>query len=171
MMPSGQDVARRFPNLARHCRDEDLTAIVARMTLRQLEPGEHLLEEGAVSDRVYFLLDGSLVVTLALAAGSVEAGRFGPGTVFGEVALLDPGPATATVTASEPAAVLVLGRDALDDLRVHHPRAASSVLHALAHVLSERIRRASDWLGELRGSQPAPQTTLLGALRALLGLP
>jgi CRP-like cAMP-binding protein len=169
--PSRQEFAARFPHLAEHCRHEDLAAILDQMTLRKLSPGERLIEEGAVSDRVYFLLDGTLVVTLSLARGSAEAGTFGPGTIFGEVALLDPGPATATVAAAGPATVLGLARAAVDELRVAHPRAASSVLHALAFVLTERIRRASDWLGQLRGHAPAPRTTLLDAFRALLGLP
>jgi len=171
MTPSGQEFAARFPHLARHCRDEDLAAILEKMTLRRLAPGERLIEEGTLADRVYFLLEGNLVVTLAVAMGSAEAGTFGPGTIFGEVALLDPGPATATVAAAGPASVLGLARVAVEELRAAHPRAASSVLQALAFVLSERIRRASDWLGELRGHAPAHRITLLGAFRALLGLP
>lgn len=143
--------------------------MLSRMTLLRLQPREHLLEEGAVSDRVYFLLDGTLEVTLAVTTGAATAGTFGPGAVLGEVALLDPGPATATVTATAPATLLGLGRDALEGLRADHPRAVSSILHALAAVLSQRIRRATDWLGELRGVPAQPPPTLMGALRALIG--
>jgi hypothetical protein len=67
--------------------------------------------------------------------------------------------------------VWCLGRGAVDDLRSAHPRAASSVLQALAHVLSERIRRGTEWLGELRGHTTPRRPTLMGAFRALIGLP
>ena len=69
--------------------------------------------------------DGKLINTL------------GPGDFFGEIALLDGGPRTATVTADEPCRLLVLTHREFHALMDEFPNVGAEVLTALAH----RIRR------------------------------
>ena len=61
----------------------------------------------------------------------------GPGDFFGEIALLDGGPRTATVTADEPCRLLVLTHREFHALMDEFPKVGAEVLTALAH----RIRR------------------------------
>jgi CRP/FNR family cyclic AMP-dependent transcriptional regulator len=61
----------------------------------------------------------------------------GPGDFFGEIALLDGGPRTATVTADEPSRLLVLTHREFHTLMDEFPEVAAQVLNSLAH----RIRR------------------------------
>jgi CRP-like cAMP-binding protein len=79
-----------------------------------------------------------------LVSGSVRVERdgnrlntLGPGDFFGEIALLDGGPRTATVTAEEPSRLLVLTHREFHSLMEEFPAVAAEVLNSLAH----RIRR------------------------------
>ena len=89
--------------------------------------------------------------------------------VLGEIALMDPGPATATVTATEVGSLVVLARDALEVLAFRSPALAAALLGELARATSARIRRATGELDRARGL-PAAEKTETGWLAALRGL-
>ena len=106
----------------------------------------------------------------AMGSGPVEMGAYGAGTVFGEVALLDPGPASASVSATSASRTLALSRASLDELRASHPRVASAILHAFAHVLTERLRSGEAYLARLHKHEEPRRRSFMDALRGLLGL-
>jgi hypothetical protein len=87
---------------------------------RRLEPGETLVEEGDPGEHLYLLLDGVVVVEV----GGEEIAEMGPGTVFGERALLEGGRRTSTVRARTPVRVAVVAGDAVE--RGHLEELASS---------------------------------------------
>jgi CRP-like cAMP-binding protein len=92
------------------------------------------IQKGRVAVRVTTALGD--VVTLTV---------LGPGDVFGEQALLEPGPArTATAVALEPVEVLALHRDRFEDVRRRYP----SVDRMLVEVLAAQVRRLSASLVE-----------------------
>jgi CRP-like cAMP-binding protein len=86
--------------------------------VQQGEPGHEcfVIVEGTAS----VLIDGSQVNTL------------GPGDHFGELALLDGGPRTATVVASSPIKVLVIGQRQFASLLEQVPEIARKMLQSLA---------------------------------------
>ena len=69
----------------------------------------------------------------------------GPGEMFGELSLFDPGPRTATATALTDATLLGLGHQALRPWLTGRPEVAESLLQALA----QRLRRTNDALADL----------------------
>ena len=66
-----------------------------------------------------------------------------PGDFFGEMALLEQLPRTATATATERSKLHLLYRSKLDNLLHSHPRVGITVMTHLAQLLSSRLRRAS----------------------------
>ena len=62
---------------------------------RTLEPGDTLVEQGAPGDELYLVLDG----VLAVEVDGQEVAEIGPGAIVGELALLEGGTRTATLTA------------------------------------------------------------------------
>lgn len=170
-MPSSADLAHHFPSLSDEAGKRGLDAIYVHSAPRELAAGATLIEAGKAADSVYFLVSGRLDVTLPFGDQKVEVGTFGPGSVLGEVAVLDPAPASATVVAGQASVVLELKRDALAELENENPRAASAVLHTLTRTLVERTRMATDRLDELRGqSGEAPRhTRLVDVVRHLFG--
>lgn len=69
--------------------------------------GEVVIRQGEPAVEFYVVADGAAVVS----RDGREVRRLGPADAFGEIALLDPGPRTATVTTTAPTRLLVLDRD------------------------------------------------------------
>jgi MFS family permease len=69
--------------------------------------GEAVIRQGEPARDFYVLASGAAAVS----RDGQEVRRLSPGDAFGEIALLEPGPRTATVTTLEPSRLLVLDRD------------------------------------------------------------
>jgi CRP-like cAMP-binding protein len=74
---------------------------------------------------------------------------FSPGTVFGEVALLDREARSATVEADEELVCYVLTRENFDKLTAEHPAVAIKLLTNLGREISGRLRRANRTIYQL----------------------
>lgn len=92
------------------------------------------------------LLAGATAVLVAAGVAPAATDRFkrlaiyGPGTVFGEIAFLDPGPRAAEAVAVRPSELLVLGRADFNQLRIDYPDAAIALLLALSRLQSRSLR-------------------------------
>ncbi|MEM6825341.1 MAG: Crp/Fnr family transcriptional regulator [Pseudomonadota bacterium] len=86
---------------------------------RQLEKGEVLFEQGDKGETLYAILDGALEISVISEDGrKLSLDMLTDGALLGEIALFDPGPRTATVTALKPTRVLgVSNRDVLLELQ------------------------------------------------------
>jgi len=118
-------------------------SVRALMQRREYPAGEAIFRQGEEGDALYIILRGSASVHMRLPAGDVRLVTFSPGTVFGEMALLDRERRSATVTADEPLACFVLERARFDRLRAEHPRIALAILANMAREMSLRMRRAN----------------------------
>jgi CRP-like cAMP-binding protein len=90
--------------------------------------GVRLCGEGAAGYSFFVLVDGNALVT----SDGTELGTLGPGDFFGEVAILDGGRRTATVTTTSPARLLVLFGTEFRQLQQAHPAIASQLEAAMA---------------------------------------
>lgn len=95
---------RRVPLFAQ-CGPKELAFIATQVEDLDFPTGKELCREGQSGGDFFIILSGSAVVTRQ---GS-EINRLGPNDFFGEIALLDHGPRTATVTTDSPTRCLVLG--------------------------------------------------------------
>jgi SulP family sulfate permease len=97
-----------------------------------------------MGDSLYVIVRGSASVRLQLRdGGDRRLVTFSPGTVFGEMALLDRGPRSATVTADETLVCFTLDRARFDELSIAHPRIGMTLLSNLGRELVSRMRRAN----------------------------
>jgi len=111
---------------------EIATELAERATERTVAEGESILVAGSVGRELYAVIEGSADV---MNDGGVAA-QLEAGTIVGELALLDPAPRNATVTATSPCRVLVIERDTLLDLAEQRPQ----VMVEIARVLAGRLR-------------------------------
>jgi hypothetical protein len=98
----------------------------SKPTIRKLNQGDALVEQGESGDELFLLLDGVLSVEVD---GNALA-EVGPGAILGERALLKGGKRTATLRALTPIRVAVVGADqvspeALGELATGHRREES----------------------------------------------
>ena len=92
-----------------------------------------LAQQGEVGHEFFFVLDGHLMVL----DGRTPIASLGPGDFFGEIALLDGRPRTATVRAEGITRLLVINHREFHSLMDEFPSVRTAVLEAVA----ERLRR------------------------------
>lgn len=134
------DFEDRFQSLADRLEHEELRALLDGLLPQELNAGETLITAGTGTDALFLVWDGRLDVTLP---GRTDAAAIERGDYLGEVSLLSPGPATASVHAIEPATVLSFTPQALADLAAVHPHAAAAVMAELVRTLARRVRRST----------------------------
>jgi len=115
-----------------------------RLGLIQSYPAETpIISRGETSDSVYLLLSGVATVSVSSPSGARHRlATLGPGTTFGELALMDSGPRSADVHADTAVTCLAIPLDTLrrdpglQSLRLH-------LVEILAQDLADRLRRAN----------------------------
>jgi len=106
------DLLKKVPLFA-HCSPTSLESAAANTDEVDVVAGRMLIRQGEPSDTFYVLLDGEADVVI----GGESRRKLGPGDFFGEISMLDRGPATATVTTTRPSRMMVMShmqfRDAI----------------------------------------------------------
>lgn len=125
---------RRVPLFAA-CTDKQLQFIAGRVEELDLAAGSVLCREGLSGGDFFILLSGRAEVS---AAGTTLR-ELGAGEFFGEIALLDNGPRTATVTVTQQTRALVLGPAQFRDVLHQNAEIAVSMLYAVV----KRLRAGS----------------------------
>jgi CRP/FNR family transcriptional regulator len=99
---------------------------------------------------MYLVYQGTMIVSKRV-TGSVEQvlARIPTADFFGEMALFDRSPRSATLQAESDVTLLVLNRESLDRLVEANPRAAAALFHALLQVFIERLRASGDLVAEV----------------------
>lgn len=116
-------------------------AFDASLVSVHLAPGEVLCEQGEHDDRLFVLDAGLLEVCVFSAEGrKLSLNLLRPGSVFGEIALFDPGPRTAQIEAIEPSHVKYIRQSRLMEAVAARPSLAADLLS----LAGKRLR----WLAQ-----------------------
>jgi CRP-like cAMP-binding protein len=118
--------------LFERCTKTELRALQGVATPLSVLPGTVLTREGERGREFFVVVAGKAEATRS----GVSIGTFGPGSFFGEMALLDHKPRTATVTAVEPTTILVITEQSFSALVETVP----SVDRKIMAVLAQRLR-------------------------------
>jgi CRP/FNR family transcriptional regulator len=126
---------------------DDLERIADLAVPREFEPGQVVFREGDSSDTCYIVRDGHARAIRTHGDGrTITLATFGPGDIFGELALFEDERRSATVEAIELTGVVaVLGPD-MRRLMVEHPGISARLVIALGRRLretNERLTRQS----------------------------
>jgi CRP-like cAMP-binding protein len=121
--------------------DEDARrALWARMRRQKYARGEVIFHEGDLGHALHLIVKGHVAVRVSTPRGDQAILRvLGPDQVFGEFAVISPGPRSATVTALEPTETMLLDRQAFNELRKRRP----SLDDMLLELSIAEIRRLS----------------------------
>jgi CRP/FNR family cyclic AMP-dependent transcriptional regulator len=161
--------------LFEHVSDEDRARLAEFIDIAQLAAGETLFRAGEPGESLYVVRSGEVELFIRDTAGQkIALAIAGAGEVFGELALLDRGPRTATAIALTDCELLELDRDDLLLLFQKSPNAALRLLAAMSHMtrkadellrtrvsrnvneeVEEKIsplQRVADWISWFSGS-------------------
>ena len=120
------------------CSGTQLRTIRRSVEEVQVPAGKVLCEEGAVGREFFFIVDGTATVR----RGGRKAATLSPGQYFGELALLDRKPRSATIVADTPMTLLVLDQRHFNGLLDAIPALSHKLLVAMAGRLREADQRA-----------------------------
>jgi CRP/FNR family cyclic AMP-dependent transcriptional regulator len=139
------EVLKRAPLFA-GLDDEAAAALSSAMGTIKLNKGEVLFREGDAEDRLYIVLSGKIKLGRSGSAGRENLlAILGPGQMFGELSLFDPGPRSSTATAVTACVLRTLEHDELMGWLTGRPEVSLGLLAQLAG----RLRRANDVLADL----------------------
>jgi glutaminase len=129
---------------------DDRAALAPLLVTEHYAAGEHILREGEPADRLCLLVEGRASGLVRVGQGDDAHDRrvrtFGPGTLFGEAAVLEGGQRPTDVVADDACTVLSLGREALAGLETTRPEVYAHLVAGLARSLSELLHQAVDEL-------------------------
>jgi CRP/FNR family cyclic AMP-dependent transcriptional regulator len=138
-MTTTSDVLRSIP-LFQGMTDRSVEAIEGLAEETAYPSGALLVREGDPGDSFIVIVTGRATVD----RGDQPIRELSAGDFLGEISLIDGGPRTATVTAVEPIAALVIQRDGFDRLMNRYPSVRLEILTALTQRLRERTPAISD---------------------------
>lgn len=156
-MPITTELLSRVP-LLEELGDDALEILASRLRQEHFEAGAPIVEIGMPGRSLYLLEHGEVRVLCPSADADYELARLGPGDFFGEMALLNDKPRSATVRAMTAVDALVLDKE---DFRRVVSETSGMALHLLA-ALSVRIRNADEQISYL--SEQALRDPLTGLL-------
>ena len=132
-------------NLFHGLAPEGLDRIAAIAGEEAHETGDYVFREGETGDKLYLILDGKVRISRNLAGMGEEAlAVLGPGESFGEMSLIDDTPRSADALVHERTRLLVITREAFEDLLFVHKDLAYEILWNFVKTLSGRLREAND---------------------------
>ena len=122
----------------------DLERIAEVSVPRTFEPGQAVFREGDSSDTCYVVSDGHARAIRSHPDGrTITLATFGPGDIFGELAMFEDERRSATVEAIDTTSVIgVLGPD-MRRLMIEHPEISTRLVIALGRRLRESNERLS----------------------------
>ena len=121
------------------CTSRQRRAIARHAQIAELPAGVDLIKEGEPGDAMFVIVEGNAIIT----KDGVELTRVGPGAYFGELAILDGEPRSATVVAQTDVKVAVIGIRMFRTLLREYSDLAEQLMIFLA--------------GELRAARATPE--------------
>lgn len=139
---------------------EQLASFQSRLTVVHAEPGVPIIREGDHGDRLFILAEGTVEIfermTLKISRKNFEDRErtlvrlaADQGVFFGEMGLFEDVPRTANVVAVTECKLLTIDRAGFEAFAAVEPKAAYTILKAIARVLCDRLQRMSSDIKKL----------------------
>jgi len=137
---------QQFPAIAEHCGPAGLNDLLSTLQPLNVQSGQTVTEDGEYCDSLYLVGEGKLVSQITSDTETIRLGSLKKGDIFGEVNILDPGPSTSTVIATEDSMLHVLSHDAFQRLEKPHPVMTGNILRMMCSIMVDRCRIADKLL-------------------------
>jgi len=128
------DELRQIPLFA-DLSEEDLERLYRMAETVSIPAGQLVLSEGDPGDSLYVVLEGELEVTKRQGSQDVLLALYDPGQFFGEMALLEQAPRSASVRTVQESRLLVISQAAFQSLLSCSPSAPLRILHTVTSRL------------------------------------
>lgn len=127
--------------------DSELELIYKMLGRKILSPSEALFFEGEVGDNFYLIESGTVSICMEIeGVGVEELASLTNGDFFGEMAMIEDAPRSASVVARDKVSLLFLTKSDFLRLIEENITIANKILKALVLVFCERLRESNDRL-------------------------
>ena len=129
-----------------HLTEKELSEVVRLTHERTYKKDEHVFKKLAPAEGMYVILDGEVLITDSDSEtifATLESGDF-----FGELALLDEEPRSASAISTMPSRLIGFFRTDLLTLMKRSPELGNKILLNLSRILGERLRRTNQELAK-----------------------
>jgi len=130
-------------------REDDRELLASYGQFLALYPPNELIFQGDEQHHLFLLISGKLEVRREGRDNPIVVGTITPGECIGEVALFDPGPASATVVALEFSQIWKIDQVSLNLFLESNPVGGNHLMVGLATILSNRLRHLNAKMVEL----------------------
>lgn len=129
---------------------DDALTVVSYMLPRKIAEGTTFITEGDTTDTGYMmlLLEGEVTVESIVVSrhAPITVTVLGPGSLIGEMGMVDGQARLASCTASSEVRCAILSRDALEKLSKDDPHTAAKLMFAVSLRVAERLRETTEKL-------------------------
>jgi diguanylate cyclase (GGDEF)-like protein len=130
--------------------EEELEALARKMQRRSFSPGEAMFREGEPGDELFAVTSGLVSVSVRSGdAEEIELSRVGRGAFFGEMAILERAPRSATCKAIEATECLALKAVDFEALLEETPNAAVGVFERMLAIAAGRLVKTGSFLSQM----------------------
>ena len=144
MTTASDRLTRAFPWLFDHLDADDVAAFAARLGRRSFAADEALVTYGTVSDTLFFLPEGGVRVSLGRAGHALGLDDEEGLRLVGDLGVMRPGPASATVAARRPTeAFLLTHAQLVASIEEADSPVTARLLLRLAQRIALRVRQGS----------------------------
>ena len=167
-----QHIQKRAMNLSffESLSPNESEVIFSHLNYQNFEPEELIFKEGSTGNHCYFILQGQIEVRQSLSSGSEQRlARLNEGDMFGQIALIDRKPRSASCYATTSCGLLSLSSEHFEILYSSQSPFAYKILDHIVVDLSKRLRGATEQLYKANQSKTQKQRTT-HSLRALQAL-
>jgi len=124
--------------------NRQLKSVSDIMFERTYETNESIFEEGQPGAALFFIFDGKIAIEICRETSTTRLAVLDRGAFFGEMALLDETPRSATARALERTRTLALYRNDLNGLVHRDAKTACRIYRSLAGMIGDRLRLTNE---------------------------
>jgi CRP/FNR family cyclic AMP-dependent transcriptional regulator len=135
--------------------DAELERLWSYTEVQRHGPGETILHQGDLAKEMFVLLDGEVEIFAGDGAEAQILGRLKRGDCFGEMAIIDIQPRSASVRAVTPVSLMVIGFDDLIRVYQFNMQTYTIIVLNIAREISRRLRRANERLAAAGLHEPS----------------
>jgi CRP/FNR family transcriptional regulator, cyclic AMP receptor protein len=136
-----KELLRSIP-LFEQLTDRELTGVERILHERIYKPDEEIFREGEPGVAMFIIRSGSVFIRIGKSGRTLA--ELHDGEFFGELALLDDSPRSASAIAKSESKILAFSQPDLFSVMERNPRLGLKIILALARIIGERLKRMNE---------------------------
>ena len=134
----------RMNRVLKNLTEDELEKFAKIVRERHLPGGAILFREGEQGDALYIIAYGSIRILKTSKRGEEEVITLGTGAMFGELAMIDGSPRSATAIAMEKTDLLEVRREDLQQFFEEYPKIGLKLCLSMARLITSRLRATTN---------------------------